>query len=148
MYCIVMFVFYYDMYSFTRAIPPCLVNISYHMSVNRDQLAIIGVLDWYLDFRLHVQSVPITTNPMSLNPVHGKMYSIQLYMIHFFSELRQDDGFLRVLRFLQTIKLTDKIYHKYYWMKRLKILMGSSEVVSQSRMDNAKCVVKDLNPFT
>jgi hypothetical protein len=31
-----------------------------------------------------VQSVPITTNPMSLNPAHGKMYSIQLYMIHFF----------------------------------------------------------------
>ena len=26
--------------------------------------------------------------------------------------------------------------------------MGSSEVVSQSRMDNAKSVVKDLNPFT
>jgi hypothetical protein len=37
-----------------------------------------------LDFRLHVQSVHITTNPMSLNPAHGKMYSIQLYMIHFF----------------------------------------------------------------
>jgi hypothetical protein len=26
--------------------------------------------------------------------------------------------------------------------------MGSSEVVNQSRMDNAKSVVKDLNPFT
>jgi hypothetical protein len=26
--------------------------------------------------------------------------------------------------------------------------MGSLEVVSQSRMDNAKSVVKDLNPFT
>jgi 4-hydroxy-L-threonine phosphate dehydrogenase PdxA len=26
--------------------------------------------------------------------------------------------------------------------------MGSAEVVSQSRMDNAKSVVKDLNPFT
>ena len=79
------------------------------MSVNRDQLAIVVVIDWWLDFRLHVQSVPITTNPMSLNPAHGKMYSIQLYMIHFVSELRQDDGLLSVLRFLQTIKLTDKI---------------------------------------
>ena len=38
-----------------------------------------------------MQSVPFSTNPMILNPVHGKMYSIQLYMIHFFSELRQDD---------------------------------------------------------
>jgi hypothetical protein len=28
------------------------------------------------------------------------------------------------------------------------IPMGSAEVVSQSRMDNAKSVVKDLNPFT
>jgi hypothetical protein len=36
-YCIVMFVFYYDMHSFTRAIPLCLVNISCHMSVNWDQ---------------------------------------------------------------------------------------------------------------
>ena len=79
------------------------------MSVNRDQLAIVVVIDWWLDFRLHVQSVPITTNPMSLNPAHGKMYSIQLYMIHFVSELLQDDGLLSVLRFLQTIKLTDKI---------------------------------------
>jgi hypothetical protein len=79
------------------------------MSVNMDQLAIVVVIDWLLDFRLHVQSVPFSTNPLILNPVHGKMYSIQLYMIHFFSELRQDDGLLRVLRFLQTIKLTDKI---------------------------------------
>jgi hypothetical protein len=56
-----------------------------------------------------VQAVPIITNSMSLNPTHAKMYSIQLYMIHFFSELRQDDSLLRVLRFLQTIKLIDKI---------------------------------------
>ena len=79
------------------------------MSVNMDQLAIVVVIDWLLDFRLHVQSVPFSTNPMILNPVHGKMHSIQLYMIHFFSELRQDDGLLRVLRFLQTIKLTERI---------------------------------------
>jgi len=79
------------------------------MPIKRDQLAIDVVIDWQLDFRLHVQSVPITTNPMSLNPAHAKTYSIQLYMIHFFSELRQDDGLLRVLRFLQIIKLTDKI---------------------------------------
>ena len=86
-----------------------LINISCHMSVNRDQLAIVVVIDWQWDFRLHVQSVPITTNSMSLNLAHGKMYSIQLCMIHFVSELRHDDGLLRVLRFLQTIKLTDKI---------------------------------------
>jgi hypothetical protein len=32
---------------------------------------------------------------------------IQLYMIHVVSDLRQDDGFLRVPRSLQAIKLTD-----------------------------------------
>ena len=37
--------------------------------------------------------MPITTNGMSLNPAHGKVYSMQLYMIHIFSYLQQDDGF-------------------------------------------------------
>jgi hypothetical protein len=36
---------------------------------------------------------------------------------------------------------------KYYWKKRLKIPMGSSEVVNQSKIGNVKSVVKDLNPF-
>jgi hypothetical protein len=49
-----------------------------------------------MDFPLQVQSVPITTNAMNSNPAHGKVYPIQLYMIHVFSDLRQDDGFLRV----------------------------------------------------
>ena len=71
--------------------------------------AVLLVMLWLLDLQLPVQSVPITTNHMSLNPAHGKMYSIQLHMLHFFSELRQDDGLLRVLQFLQTMKLTDKI---------------------------------------
>jgi len=31
-----------------------------------------------------VQSVPITTN-VSLNPAHGQVYSIQFYVIKFFS---------------------------------------------------------------
>jgi hypothetical protein len=40
-----------------------------------------------------VQSVPITTKVVSLNPVHGKVYSIQHYVIKFVSDLRQVGGF-------------------------------------------------------
>ena len=34
-----------------------------------------------------VQSLPITTKVVSSNPVHGKMYSIQHYVIKFASDL-------------------------------------------------------------
>jgi hypothetical protein len=35
------------------------------------------VIIWQLDFQLPVQSVPITTKVVSLNPVHCEVYSIQ-----------------------------------------------------------------------
>jgi hypothetical protein len=35
----------------------------------------------YLDLQLPVQSVPITANVVSLNPVHGEVYLIQHYEI-------------------------------------------------------------------
>jgi len=54
---------------------------------------------------LSVQSVPITTYVVSSNTVHGKVYSIQHYMIKFVSDLRQVGGFLRVLWFPPPIKL-------------------------------------------
>jgi len=38
--------------------------------------------------------VPITTKDVSLNPAHGKVYSIQQYVIKFVSVLRQVGGFL------------------------------------------------------
>ena len=34
-----------------------------------------------MDFQLPVQSVPIATNVVSSNPVHGEVYPIQHYMI-------------------------------------------------------------------
>jgi len=46
-----------------------------------------------------MQSVPITTKVVSLNPTHGKVYSIQHYMIKFVSDLRLVSGFLSVLQF-------------------------------------------------
>ena len=64
---------------------------------------------WYLDLQLPVQSVPITTKVVSLNPVHGKVYSIQHYVIKFVSDLRQVGNFFQVLPFPPPIKLTDKI---------------------------------------
>jgi hypothetical protein len=56
-----------------------------------------------------VQSVSITTKVVSLNPVHGEVYSIQHHVIKFVSNLRQVSGFLRVLRFPAPIKLTATI---------------------------------------
>jgi len=59
--------------------------------------------------QLPVQSVAITTKVVSLNPVHGEVYSIQNYVIKFVSDLRQVVGFLRVLGFPLPIKLTSTI---------------------------------------
>jgi hypothetical protein len=61
--------------------------------------AIIVVIVWLLDLQLPVQSVPITTNVVNLNPVHGEVYSIQHYVIKFVSDLQQVGCFLRMLRF-------------------------------------------------
>jgi len=62
-----------------------------------------------LDLQLSVQSVPITTNVLRSNPVHGEVYSIQHYVIKFVSDLRQVGGFLCVLQFPPPIKLTATI---------------------------------------
>jgi len=53
-----------------------------------------------VDLLLPMQSVSITTQVVSLNPAHGEMYLIQLYVIKFVSDLRHVCGFLRVLWFL------------------------------------------------
>jgi hypothetical protein len=71
--------------------------------------AIVVVIVWYLDLHLPMQSVPITTKVVSLNPVHGKVYLIQHYVIKYVSDLRQVGGFLRVLWFPPPIKLTATI---------------------------------------
>jgi hypothetical protein len=63
-----------------------------------------------LDLQLLVQSVPITTEAVSSNPVHGEVHSIQHYVIKFVSDLQQVSGFLGVkLRFPSPIKLTTTI---------------------------------------
>jgi hypothetical protein len=37
----------------------------------------MAVILWLLDLQLPVQSVPVTTNIVSLNPVHCEVYSVQ-----------------------------------------------------------------------
>ena len=71
------------------------------------------VFEWELDLQLPVQSVPITTKVVSLNPAHGEVYLIQHYVIKFVSELRQVGGFLQVIWFPPSIKLTAPIKPKY-----------------------------------
>jgi hypothetical protein len=60
-------------------------------------------------FKLLIQSVPITTKAVSLNPAHGKMYLIQHYVVKFVSDLLQVCGFHRVLQFPPPINLTATI---------------------------------------
>jgi hypothetical protein len=67
------------------------------------------VIVWYLYLQLPVQSVPITIKVVSSNPAHGKVCSIQHYVLKFVSDLRQVGGFLRVLRLPPPIKLTAMI---------------------------------------
>ena len=62
-----------------------------------------------LDLQLPLQSVPIISKVLSLNPAHGKVYSIQHYVIKFVSNLRQVSDFLRVFQFPPPIKLTATI---------------------------------------
>ena len=64
---------------------------------------------WQLDLQLPMQSVPITSEVVCSNLVHYEVYSIQLYVIKFGSDLQQVGGFLQVLQFPAPIKLTATI---------------------------------------
>jgi hypothetical protein len=57
-----------------------------------------GLIVWQLDLQLPVQSVSITTEVVSSNPVHGEVYSIQHYVIKFVSDLQQVGGFLYLVK--------------------------------------------------
>jgi hypothetical protein len=48
----------------------------------------------YLQQTVHV--VPIISKVVSLNPAHGEVYSLQLYVIKFVNNLQQVCGFHRV----------------------------------------------------
>ena len=61
---------------------------------------------WQLDLQLPMQSVSITTKVLSSNRIHGRVYSIQHYVIKFklVSYLWPVIRLLRVLRFPPPIK--------------------------------------------
>ena len=67
------------------------------------QGAVMVVIVWCLDLQLPAQSVSITINVVSSNPVHGEVYSMEYYVIKFVS------AFLRALRYPPSIKLTSMI---------------------------------------
>ena len=52
---------------------------------------------------------------MSLNPVHGTVYSMQHYVFKSVIDLRRVSGFFQVHRFPPPIKLTATIQLKYCW---------------------------------
>jgi len=54
------------------------------------------------------QSVSITTKVVSSATVHGEVYSIQHNVIKCVSDPRKVNGFLRILRFPPSTKLTAK----------------------------------------
>jgi hypothetical protein len=62
---------------------------------------------WFMVFQQYFSS--IATKGASQNPVHGEVYSIQHHVINFVSDLAQVGGFLRVLRFPPSIKLSATI---------------------------------------
>ena len=54
-------------------------------SGSRDRMAV--------GFTTRVNSVPVTTIVVSLNPADGEVYSMQHYLIKFVSDLQQASGF-------------------------------------------------------
>ena len=71
-------------------------------------LGTVVIVCW-LDLQLPMPSMPIATKVVSLNPIHGEVYSIQHYVIKFVSDFQQVGSFFRVLPFPPSIKLTAKL---------------------------------------
>jgi hypothetical protein len=66
-----------------------------------------------------VQSVPITTKVVGLNPIHDKVYSIQYYVIKFVSDLLQVSGFLQVFQF-PPVKNMAAIVNSCFWLAEIE----------------------------
>ena len=77
----------------------CLVCTDCYIICMVDKTSILNELEY-------IKSIFCWNRIMSSNPAHNEVYSIQLYVIKFFSDLRQVAGFLRVLRFHPPINPT------------------------------------------
>ena len=90
---------YHSPYIYTMYIAKsCICTINGLISMAA-QILFLGVtkavvIVWQLDLQLPMQSAPLTTKVVSLNPTNGEVYSMQLYVIKFVSDLRQGGGFL------------------------------------------------------
>jgi hypothetical protein len=87
-------------------------------AIHMNLVTVVPVIVWLLDLQLPMQSVNIITKVVNSNPGHGEVYSIQHYVIKFDSDLQLVGGYLRVLLFPQSIKLTATISLKYCRMWR------------------------------
>jgi hypothetical protein len=73
----------------------------------------ISVISWWQVLSVKETGIPIKfiqvsnfhITKMSLNPAHSEVYTIQLYVIKFVSDLQQVGGFLQVFRFPPPLKL-------------------------------------------
>jgi hypothetical protein len=63
----------------------------------------------------------ITTKTATMIPVQGEVYSIQHYVIKFVIDLRQVGGFLWVLRFSPSKKLTATILPKLIMLQSVHL---------------------------
>jgi hypothetical protein len=63
------------------------IQVSLQSIELKSHRAISVVIVLQLDLQLPVQSVQITIKVVSSNPTHGEVYSIQLYVIKFVSEI-------------------------------------------------------------
>ena len=97
----------------------------------------------------------ITTNVVSSNLAQGDVYSVQHYVIKFVGDLRQVSGYLRVLWFPPSIKLTpqynwnivdsDVKHHKPNPLK--KQLWNITNVIS-TRKEAMMFEIRILFPFS
>jgi hypothetical protein len=68
-----------------------------------------------------------TTGPSSSKPAYGEVYSKQHYVIKFVSDLWQVGGFLQVLRFPPSIKLTATIWLKASLNTLTLVIIGKED---------------------
>ena len=81
-----------------------LTGMSQDLTIYKNNLYRRGVIVWQLDLQLPMQSVLITTDVVSSNPVHDKVYSMQHNVIKFVCVLRQVCDFLGVYNQVRCLK--------------------------------------------
>jgi hypothetical protein len=85
--------------------------------------SVMIVIVWELDLQLPVQSVPIITNVVSLNPVYGEVFLIQHYVIKF---VRNNDNWLKII----VISLSFYDLHSKFKQLFFRYLQYATEIIS------------------